>query len=37
VHTRIILGFLEKHTNISKEASTLSIYKMQVVVEKKKT
>jgi hypothetical protein len=37
VHTRIVLGFLEKHTNISKEASTLSIYKMQVAIEKKKT
>jgi hypothetical protein len=37
VHTRIILGFLEKHTNISKEAFALSTYKMQVAVEKKKT
>jgi len=36
VHTRIILGFLEKHTNIPKETSTLSTYKMQVATEKKK-
>jgi hypothetical protein len=37
VYTKIILGFLEKRTNISKETSTPSTYKMQVVVEKKKT
>jgi hypothetical protein len=36
VHTRIVLGFLEKHTNTLKEASALSIYKMQVAAEKKK-
>jgi len=30
VHTRIILGFLEKYTNISKVASTLSTYKWQL-------
>jgi hypothetical protein len=35
VHTRILLGFLEKHTNISKKTSGLSIYKKQVVVKKK--
>jgi hypothetical protein len=32
-----VLGFLEKHTNTLKEASALSIYKMQVAAEKKKT
>jgi hypothetical protein len=37
VHTRIVLGFLEKHTNTLKEASALSIYKMQVAAEKKKS
>jgi len=37
VHTRIVLGFLEKHTNTLKEASALSIYKMQLAAEKKKT
>jgi hypothetical protein len=36
MHTRIILGFLEKHTNSSKEAFALSTYKMQVAIEKKK-
>jgi hypothetical protein len=36
VHTRIILGFLEKHPNISKETFALSTYKMQMAVEKKK-
>jgi len=30
VHTKIILGFLEKYTNISKVASTLSTYKWQL-------
>jgi hypothetical protein len=37
VHTRIILGFIEKYSNTSKELYALSTYKMQVVVEKKKT
>jgi hypothetical protein len=37
VYTKIILGFLEKHTNISKETSAPSTYKMQGVVEKKRT
>jgi hypothetical protein len=37
VHTKIILGFLEKHTNTSKEASAPSTYKMQVAIQKKKT
>jgi hypothetical protein len=37
VHTRIILGFIEKYSNTSKEVYALSTYKMQVVVEKKKT
>jgi hypothetical protein len=37
MHTRIILGFLEKHTNTSKEAFALSTYKMQVAAKKKKT
>jgi hypothetical protein len=35
VRTRIILGFLEKHTNISKETFTLSTYKMQVELKRK--
>jgi hypothetical protein len=30
VHTRIILGFLGKHTNISEATSTLSTYKWQL-------
>jgi hypothetical protein len=37
VHTRIIFGFLERHTNTLKKTSALSIDKMQVVVGKKKT
>jgi cobalamin-dependent methionine synthase I len=35
VHTRILLGFLEKHTNTSKETFALSTYKKQVAVKKK--
>jgi hypothetical protein len=36
MHIRIILGFLEKHTNGSKEAFAFSTYKMQVLFEEKK-
>jgi len=36
VHTRIILGFLEKHTNTLKKTLALSSYKMQVGIEEKK-
>ncbi len=36
VHTRIILGFLEKRTNTLKKTPALSSYKMQVGIEEKK-
>jgi hypothetical protein len=36
VHTRLIFGFLEKHSNISKKTFILSIYKMQLATKKKK-
>jgi hypothetical protein len=35
MHVKIILGFLEKNTNTSKEAYVITTYKMQVATKRK--